>query len=272
MLRYILVFAFALTTIASLTEAQNSQRNRVPWIQQGLYVNGALGTNVFCGDIESSGRFKYGVDLAVHKEINKIVFARIDIDGGQIGGSADWGGEFNTTYFTFTGGVDFMFLNAILGFYNARLVDPYISAGAGALMFIPNNTSDYGLGGSGSGGDMSYLDLSKYDLNAFTTTPMVYGVAGARMNINRHWGATFEIKGILPLGPNSDKLDGHDSGNSSDGINMGENPYDAMYTVMIGASYKFADAYYRSSSKYNRRTYMNNRKTYRRNAQRQRRR
>ena len=279
MLRYLLTLAVALVAMSSVCEAQyNNKKKQAPFLH-GFYACGGIGTNVFFGDVQDGSRFRFGLDLSARKEINKYVTARVDIDGGQLSGEADWGAEFKTIYFDFTGGVDFMFLNLIAGYYSGRLVEPYISAGVGLLMFKPDNSYDY----SGAMASIGRLDKFK-DLNSFTAAPMVYGVVGGRYNINRHWAANLEFKGFLPFGSNSDKLDGQDSKQTVDfaydeesgdykaGMFLGENKYDVFYTIMVGCSYKFADSKFRTSSKYNRKTYMRNRKTYKRNANRQRRR
>lgn len=287
MLKYFLTLAIALTTIAITCDAQYNKRKKVPKILEGLYANARLGANFFCGDVEESGRFGFSGGIGATKQIIRPLDIRLDFDGGKLGGKSSWGEEFKTIYFDFSGGVNFTFLNVIMGYDARRVVEPYVSAGIGAMFFKPENNFI---------AEQGNKDPRIGDPNEMTISCLVSGGIGARWTIKRQWGMTFEFNGRLPLG-NSDLLDGHDSGDGTaqknglfkpgnikdeledafgqqgyDGVYLGSKKFDAFYTLMIGCSYKFADKTWTSSSKYNRKNYMRNKKVYDRNAKRSRRR
>ncbi|MCQ2205039.1 MAG: hypothetical protein MJZ15_11435 [Bacteroidales bacterium] len=280
MFRYLLAIFVALAMVFVEADAQRNngmtfgKRKKVPFILQGFSVDAKIGPSIFFGDIQDGGRFSVGGGVAAHKAVIKPLNVRVDLEGGFLSGDADWGGSFKTTYFDITAGVDYLFLNQILGYNAGRGFDPYVSAGFGVLLFKPNNPFINGLDGS-IGGSLAELgkDNPFSNADAFTSTPMWYGLGGFRIRINKNWSGMCEIKGVMPIGSNSDMLDGQDSRNmTSDAIYLGKKKYDAFYSVMVGATYKFADMEWKVSSKYNRKMYMQNRKVYKRNAKRSRRR
>lgn len=287
MLRYILIVAIALVTVATTCDAQyNSRRKKKSPFLQGFSAKASLGANMFFGDIQDSKRVGFSGFIGASKQIIKPLTVRCDIDFGRLQGKARWGGEFSTFYFDFMLGADYIFLNQMLGYDANRLFEPYISGGLGLMMFNPNNTTEWK--------NLPHSSQVLLDnISTFTAAPAVFGIGGVRYNINRHWSAMLEIKGQMPFGSNSDALDGQDSGMGmslkdfkdaavggvtsadKDGNDMpylGQKAIDAFYVITIGAAYKFEDMQWRSSSKYNRKTYINNRKKYKRNAQRTRRR
>lgn len=288
MLKYLLTLAIALTTISITCDAQYNNRKKTPKILEGLYANARVGTNLFCGDVEESGRWGFGGGISAIKQVIRPLDVRVDIDGGKLGGKSTWGEEFKTIYFDLTGGVNFTFLNVLMGYDARRIVEPYVCGGVGAMFFKPTNNFI---------AEESAKDARITDPNQFTISALVYGGIGARYTIKKQWGVNLEFCGRLPLG-NSDLLDGHDSGDGTaqkdglfkpgnikdeiedafggdkpyDGVYLGSKKFDAYYTIMVGCTYKFADMTWTSSSKYNRKNYLRNKKTYNRNAKRSRRR
>lgn len=266
MFKYLLSLVVALVVVSTSADAQY-KRKKTPAILQGFYAEGKAGTNLFFGDIQDGSRVKFSGGLAARKEILRCLIGRVELDGGALGGESSWGASFSTMYFNFDFGADFTFLNLIGGYDPKRMWEPYIGADFGLLFFKPDN----GFISSLNEGDFG----KKFgDVDQFTSAPMWCGIAGVRYRINKNWGALLEVKGVMPLGTNSDMLDGQSSDNTDEEsmVYLGEKKYDAYYTMMVGVSYKFADMSWKMSSKYNRKTYLHNRKVYKRNAKRTRRR
>lgn len=260
MLRYIL---FTVAVFCLFANPVNSQRRRkTSRVWEGVTINPKLGPNIFMGDLVDKSNWRITTGCSVEKEVMNWMSLRGEMQGGIFAGTQNDILSFDTKYFDFTVGATVFPLDLISGYYNARLISPYISVTGGVIMFAAKE----------SGSDASWANTK----TGFTTAPLVCGILGARYRINKHFGVNLEINGHIPF---SDDLDGHtgwspDKHPGEDGKyavwNDGKN--DFYYTVMAGMTYKIQETQWRISSVYNRKVYLKNRKAYKKNAKRQRRR
>lgn len=277
-----LAFLLALPSVA--------QRKKTSQFLQGFFVGGKVGPNLYFGDLVDDGKTKIGIDVFAQKEVLPYLMVRGGIGGGILGGiqgSKKNGLTFTTPYFNFNVGADWTFLNLFQYYTAQRLVEPYIGVGCGLLMYSATKKTIQELSE-----EIKAVDDWRNVATGFTVSPFVYGLAGGRYNINRHWGVSVEVQGNFAL---TDELDGHtgwrgtysqeeidqmkkeyiDAGLDPNKVpttvwNDGKN--DFFYTIMAGCTYKFADFEWKHKARYNRNAYIRNRKVYKRNASRVRRR
>lgn len=278
MIRSILILFIALITISISVQSQT--RKRAPKILEGLWVNGKIGPNIFCGDIVDDGRWRFGLAASADREMQPWLCVRAEVQGGCFAGKQDGGISFNTTFFELSGGTDILVLNA-KGYYRERIVDPYVGIGTGLLMFTSKKSSSKELDE-----ETSALDDWRNIKTGFKACLNVYGLLGAKYTIDRHWGVNAEIKGNFAL---TDELDGHTGYRRSyyedevqaiedEGYDIDprgkwiDGHKDFFYTIMFGCTYKFEGARWKTAGKYNRKIYLKNRRDYIRNSKRNKRR
>ncbi|MBP5419943.1 MAG: outer membrane beta-barrel protein [Bacteroidales bacterium] len=282
----LLILIFALALITTATHAQYNNRVRVNSFSRGLWVNGGIGPNKWMGDLVDNGSVRLSGQIGAEKELTYFLSLSAEVSGGVFAGKQESGRlKFNTPYVEIFPGLNFYFLDLIMGYYPARFLNPYIGVGGGAILYSANkemlNKEGYiQYVESHPEADVSWLESEK----GFKTTVGFYGSIGAKHSITSHWYIFGEIRGVYVC---SDEMDGHTGWRSAytmslEEINatrpannqLTEQEYakgqwhdglnDAYYTMIFGVAYKFHNKGWRMSSKYNRRNYIENKKTYKR--------
>lgn len=265
MLRYILLATTILSLCTADIYAQTRRRN-TSRVWEGVTINPKIGPSLYMGDMVDKSNWRLTTGASVEKELLPWLSGRFEMTGGLLAGVMNAGSDigFDTKYVDITLGATVFPVDLIGGYYNKRLVNPYVSLMGGFGIFNVKKNSDCTAAWA-QAGDGNVL------------APMVCGVLGAKYRINKNFGVNLEINGHLPF---SDEIDGHNGWSPESApdettgayMNWNDGKNDFYYTVMVGMTYKIQETQWRVSSNYNRKTYVKNRKAYKRNANRMRRR
>ena len=267
-----LIAIVALSTQCLMAQ-YNNPLGRVPSSQIGLSVGGKVGATVYFGDLIDGGRAKWTVGGYVEKHILSWLCWRIGVDAGQCKGGQNDNLQFNTTFFDIEAFGKVHFLDLIQGYDDDRLFNPYFTLGGGAMMFSckkePTSSFDVKKYKERLGND-ELADKWLYHSKGMEMTGMVSGSLGVRYSVSRKLWLTFDAKGDLLF---TDEFDGHTGWPiNSETWRESDKKYDALWTISLGAQYRFYSvSKYQSSSKYSRKSYLQNRRIYERNARRLRR-
>lgn len=267
------------TLLISGAAAQyNNPTGRVPKSMLGLSVGGKAGTTIYFGDLVDGGRVRWTASGFVEKTVLSWLDVRGEVDLGQCHGGQKLSGvevlNFSTTFFDVEAFAKFRFLDLIQGFDAGRTFNPYFAIGGGAILSSckknPGAEFDVDAYKAQLGND-EYADRWLYSDNGMQAAAMASGIVGVRYAMNEKLCLLFEYKGDILF---TDEFDGHQGwpANATEWIDS-DGAFDALWTVSIGAQYRFYSvSKFQSSSKYSRKNYLRTRKAYERNAKRMRRR
>ncbi len=256
----------------------NNPTGRVPNSMIGLSVGGKAGTTIYFGDLVDGGRVRWTASGYVEKTVMSWMDVRGEVDFGQCHGGQKLYGvdalDFSTTFFDLEAFAKFRFLDLIQGFDAGRLFNPYFAIGGGAILFSckKNPGSDFDADAyKANVGNDEYADKWLYSDNGMQAAAMASGIVGVRFAVSEKVSLLLEYKGDILF---TDDFDGH-QGWPAGGTEWvdSDGKFDALWTVSLGAQYRFYNiSKYQSSSKYSRKNYLRTRKAYERNAKRMRRR
>ncbi len=257
----------------------NNPRGRANTSLLDFSVGGKAGMTLYFGDLMASDRACWNVGALAEKNASSWIAVRLGIDGGQVKGANDYQRQFKTTFVDVNLFCKFYPLDLIQGYEDGRLFNPYFGLGGGGLYFSAKKEPT---------SDMTEEEIAEISAKSVLHQEFLYseksgltgevgGFIGVRYSFSTKLYIFFEATGLMLFTDDFDAYTGYpiSDKDSESGYSWKESDSqnDCMWTITIGAQYRFYDfSKYSYSSKYSRKSYLRNRVTYERNARRMRRR
>ena len=253
--RLILLLLVFLVSYTSYSQYRSAYSRK---FVEGLSITPKAGINIFYGDLVDKSRSSYSLGVSADREMHQLFTLRTQLIGGGMKGIQMYQltgyehlkfASFTNNYVEWTIGGTFRPLNAILGYFKERTIQPYVLLQGGPIFY---NAKEY-------------RELDEY-INYFGTKlwrsesgiSFVFGVGGGTtIWLNPRVKLNLEFYGSFAT---TDLLDAHKEWSMLPDLSIVYQTADKdfYYTATFGITYLINDSKFRNDFNFNKKTYTKN--------------